>query len=1035
MGIWSRCIERPVMTSVFSLFLLLFGVIGYQELSVRELPDVDFPIVSIRTAYKGASAEIIDKKVTEEIERQVSSIEGVKSISSLSRESESLVTVEFHLDRPIDSAAQDVRDRVARARLFLPAEAKEPSVEKFDLNAFAIVWLAMSFENDLPGAQSRELELSEIARDTVRPSLEGLVGVGSILIGGEKRKALRVEVDPRQMAAHGVSYQELKLALLSQNIEPAAGRFEGKMREYSVEVKAKPANVAEFSELIIGTYGGKFVRIGDVAQVYEGVENERTLARFNGKSAVGIGVIKQAKANTVEVAHAVKEQVKNIILPEGVKIEMAFDSSIFVEDSIEEVKNSLIFSALLVLVIIYLFLGRAQITLIPAIVMPISIVGTYGCMAFLGFSLNNFTLLALILSIGVVVDDAIVILENSVRHLKDRNKSRNNTEQVHVSISSTVDKATNQVAVAVIATSVALIAVFLPVALVEGQIGRFFYEFGVTVCLSIAISTLVALTLTPMLCAHFLNDKVIHTSGLLEAWMQRLQNLYKQLLVKLFIYPKTVLALSFSLTALISILLVALLGKEFMPTGDRGSFIIELTAPQGSTLDYSAQQLSQVEEMLSERAEVASYFGAVALAQGGAGQVSKAIVFTRLHSIKEKARLDQETILKQLRAQFQNIPGVEITAMGMSPFSRGQSNQPFQLILSSSQYDLLLQSTEKVKNVLQKVKGFTGLQDDLLLNAPQVFLEFDKDRLWEQGVSITEISSALLAYLAGEKVGDYESSGKRYDLVIQMPSHLRGSPKELLENLQVRNAEGAFIDLSSLVSLRVGAGPSEIKRFDKKRSVTFSAGITGRALGEITEEVRSKLQEILPSDASTVNWKFKGDTEQMQESLGSLVTAFFLGILVIYLVLCAQLESVLAPFVIMCSVPFSIVGALLGLLVFNMTLNIYSMIGMIMLIGLVTKNAILLVDYAQVLQLEGYSDREAIFKSSLTRLRPILMTAISTLVGILPIALSFGPGAMMRRPLGIAVACGMSSALLLTLIVIPVLYLVVCRLRKAFVNL
>lgn len=1024
MNIWSLCIRRPIMAGVFSLFLLLFGAVGYQNLSVRELPDVDFPVVSIRTAYRGASAEVVDKKVTEEIERQVGSVDGVKSINSVSRDGESVVTVEFHLDREVDSAAQDVRDRVARVKRFLPDEVSEPSVEKFDLNAFAIMWLAMSDKREGVGFE-QELILSEIARDHVRPSLEGLPGVGSVMLGGEKKRALRVEVDPGLLASYGVSIADVRAAIARQNEEPPAGRLEGVMREYTLEVEAKPSSPEAFQRLLIGSFGGRFVHLGDVAKVYEGVESERTLARFNGKSAVGLGIVKQSKANTIEVAAAVKKAVQKITLPEHIAMETAFDSSTYVEDSIDEVKSSLVFAGILVLVIIYLFLGRAQITLIPAVVMPISIIATYGCMAFLDFSLNNFTLLALILSIGIVVDDAIVILENSVRHLREKREGTNQR---------VVERATGEVAVAVLSTSIALMAVFLPVALVEGQIGRFFYEFGVTVCLSIAISTFVALTLTPMLCAHLLKAQHLEAKGLFESGMNRLEQTYQAFLTRIMQFPKTVLALSFGVTGLLSFVFLLLLGKEFMPIGDRGSFVIQIKSPQGASLEYTGEQLASIEKTLSKQDGVASYFGAVALAEGGQGDVASGIVFTRLHSIKEMARLSQEQIIEELRALFKKIPGAEITASGMSPFSRGTSSQPFHLVLSSQDYVLLQRKTEEVRALLQGIEGLVDLQDDLKLNQPQLTLSFDQQRLWEQSVSIPEVASVLNTALSGEKIGDYERDGKRYDLILQAPSYLRGNPEELFDTLQVRGAGRSLMSLSNLVSAKIGAGPSEIKRLDKNRSVSFKGSISKssqRALGDITSEVEEKLSGLLSDDR--VLWKFQGDVEQMQESLGSMAAAFLMGILVIYLVLCAQLESLFEPFIIICSVPFSIVGALFGLWCFGMTLNIYSMIGMIMLIGLVTKNAILLVDYTQTLKKQGLGDLEAVLQGARTRLRPIIMTAVSTLVGILPIALSFGPGAMMRRPLGIAVASGMTFAVLLTLIVIPVLYLFVSRVT-VFVN-
>lgn len=1005
------------MTTVFSCFLLLVGMIGYERLSVRELPDVDFPVVSVRTIYRGASAQVVDEKVTDVIERQISTLEGVKHITSSSRDSQSVVTIEFDLSRKIESAAQDVRDRIGRIRALLPRDVDEPSVEKFDLNAFAIMWLALS---EKEGYERSELSLSAFARDEVRDRLETLPGVGSILIGGEKRRAMRIEVDPNKLSSYGITYDEVKRALKKQNVELPTGRVEGVMREYTLELKGRPQSSQEFEELIVAQAADQSVRLRDVGRAYEGVENLRTLARFNGKKAVGLGIIKQSQANTIEVADAVKQEMERIALPPDLQLEIAFDSSIFVRDSVDEVKTSLVLAGALVLGIIYLFLGRTQITLIPAVVMPISVISTYACMYALGFTLNNFTLLALVLSIGVVVDDAIVILENSVRHLREKTGEQEARGPI-------VSESVSEVALAVVATSVALIAVFLPIAFVEGQIGRFFYEFGVTVSVSIAISTLVALTLTPMLCALLLSRSLLRLKGKIEPMITALARRYERLLRFAMKRRDRVLSSILIASVALSALLFSIVGKEFIPTSDRGSFIVELKAPQGATLYYGDRHLRQVEELLAKHPGVASFFSALALSEAGVGEVTKGVVFTRLHDLKTGKRASQEQILQELRRNFEEIPGVELSAVGMSPFSRGQSNKPFQLVLSCNDFDLLVSTARFLREALGTVEGLVDLSDDLRLSKPQFSLEFDRDFLWKQGVNIEQISSVLNAYLAGEQIGDYERRGERFDLILQLPAARRMSP-ELLKAIDVRSAQGKLVNLASLLSPKMGVGPSEIMRYDRKRSVTFSANIDGRPLGEISDRVTQLLNEKIPLDGA-VSWKFKGDAEQMQESLGSLFSAFFLSLLFIYLVLCAQFESFLDPLVIMVCVPLSLLGALGALVVSGMALNIYSMIGMIMLIGLVTKNAILLIDYARVLRARGKELEEAIYESGLTRLRPILMTAISTIFGILPIALAVGAGAAERRPLGVAAIGGMLSATLLTLVVIPLVYLLLYRIK------
>lgn len=998
------CVRRPVFASVLSLILILFGIVGYFRLSVSELPHVEFPIVSITTKLAGASPEIIDETVTDLIEAEMNTIEGVKHIQSKSFEGFSFITVEFGQKRNIDQAAQDCRDAIARIRHTLPNDIDEPNVAKLDINAMPVMWIAVGGGEHLTPA-----EITHFADKVVKERLQKVRGVGSIVLAGEKKYALRVWLDPNLLFAHGLTISDVAQALREKNIELPSGRIEGLNREFSIKTNGNLDSIDSLRNLIIRKKGSTHIRLADIGTVQEGIEDDRSLARYLQKDAVGLGVVKQPSANTIEVATAIKKEIEKINQSEKhqLNIYTAFDSSEFIQKSVDEVKETLLSSTLFVVVCIFIFLRNFRSTLIPAIAIPISIISTFAAMYFLGFTLNNFTLLALVLAIGVVVDDAIVMLENIYRHIEE---GKPKLEAALLGA--------KEVTLPILSASLALIAVFIPIAFMQGQVGQFFFEFGVTVSIAIAVSAFVSLTLTPMLSSRFLARQASHSKifNFFEKIYTGLESGYEKLLEMTLKRKYWVLLAALGIV-ICSGFLFTKVGKEFAPEDDKGSFIISIKAPEGATLSYTDRYLKQIEGILHQNPYVEGFFAAVGLQGADLPAVNKGLLFVQL--VKDPKRPHVQEIISRLRLQLQEVVGVNAWPMTFNPFSRGGQSKPFEYTLANQDYNELKEHIYPFVKALQATPGFKDVDSDLEENRTQLTLIVDQEKAADLGLSLHDISNTLNYFLVGKEATKLKKEGERYGVIVQMAKEFSRTP-DVINSLYLRSSTGQLVRLDQVVSFSEEVGPSTINRRDRRKVVTIGANLDGITLQQAIQKADALTAEMLPQTFTHI---VSGEAEEMIETFLSFFVSLILAILMIYLILAAQFESFTYPVTIMMALPLSLIGALGGLYFFGMTLNIYSLIGMIMLMGLVTKNAILLVECTNQLRAKGMEIKEALCEAGRLRLRPILMTAASTILGIVPIAFSLGAGAESRRPLGICVMGGMLSSTLLTLFIIPSFYL------------
>jgi multidrug efflux pump len=1028
-------ISRPVFATVMSLTLVLFGVISLSFLPVREYPDIDSPIVTVTTILRGASAQVVETEITDLLEEQLSTIEDVKLITSSSQEQVSRITVEFQLRRNVDEAANDVRDRVSRVRGQLPTDAEDPIVAKQDVNAQPIMWISVNSQALNP------LELTDVAENVLTERLQRIEGVGSAFVGAARRYAMRLWLDPQRLAAHGLTVGDVETALRRENAEIPSGRVEGQGREFAVRTRGDLAAPEEFGAVVLSEAQGRVVRLRDVATVELGAEDDRTIGRYNGVPSVGIGIIKQQKASTVDVANRIHDALDDLRaqVPPGVNVEIAFDSSVFIEESIEEVVVSLLIAFVLVILVIYVFLGSVRATLIPAIAIPISVVGTFTATYFLGFSLNILTLLALVLAIGLVVDDAIIMLENVYRHL-EMGKSR---------LRAAID-GSKEIGFAILATTIALVAVFVPVAFLTGRVGRLFNEFGVAVAMSVLISGFVALTLTPMLCSRFLkahelgkpgdDDEVpaipqaghgdaAHAAPVADrrGWqaafsrfVERATHGYERALRHAMRHRGLVMASGVVVLAVMA-LLFRLLPSELVPTEDRGLIFNLVMAPEGATLQYTDRYVRQAEAVYQDVPEKQSMFTAVGLGFGGPGRVTDGFMFIRLKPHGERKRSQQE-IVGSLFPRMMAIPGV--LAIPINPPSLGGGfGRPVQFVVQAEDYETLEQSMGILLQEAQKLGYLVNLDSDLKLNKPQLEIQIDRDRAAELGVSVQEIGSTLQALLGGREASNFKLGNRQYDVIVQVPARDRSNPS-VIEGLYVRGRDG-LVQMANVVRVEEKVSPRELNHFNRVRSATLAANLApGVTIGKAIEDLRAIAARSLPAGVRT---DLAGESREFAESSGGLYFLFVIALLFIFLVLAAQFESFVHPLTILFSVPLAVFGALVTLWAFRMSLNIYSQIGLIMLIGLVTKNAILIVEYANQRRARGIELFEAVIGAARIRLRPIVMTTLTTIFGILPIALGLGAGAESRKPLGMAVVGGLVFSTLLTLIVVPVVYTLLAR--------
>jgi multidrug efflux pump len=1020
------CIERPVLATVISLLITMLGAIALSRLPNRELPDVDPPIVSVITVFPGAAPEVVETSVTEPLEDQLIGIEGVKHLTSLSREQVSGIVVEFELSRNVDLAAADVRDRVARARNQLPDDIEEPVVAKQDADASPVLWLALSGGSD-------QMAVSRLAENTVQDRLAKLPGVASVVIAGERRMSMRVWIDNDRLTSFGLTVDDVAAALRRENVDIPSGRIEGPDREFTVRTLGELDSARSFEALVVASVKGQPVRLRDIGRVEVGPETDRKIVRFNGEAAVGLGVVKLSNANTIAVVDGVMAEIDAIRseLPSDVKLTIAFDGSTFIRDSISNVLHSLAEAVVLVLIVIYLFLRTFRSTLIPAVAIPVSIIGTFTILYFAGFTINTLTLMGLTLAIGLVVDDAIIVLENITRWVEGGTPPRE-----------AAIRGMREISFAVVASTVSVVAVFLPLAYLSDTTGRLFGEFGVTVAASVAISGLVALTLSPALCALVLRRGERET-GLRAALARGSDGLtagYAGLLRRAMLHRGATVGVGIAWFALGLVMLFAgAVDREFIPGADRGGFFVFTRAPEGATIDYTDRYQHQVEQIVQSVPEVARNFSVIALGLGAPGIVNEGIVIGSLANERNRHVRD---VIAELRGKLGNVAGVQAFPNEFQALGRGFGGAPISVVLMGQEVASLAgYADELVRRAELEIPGLFNVRSDLVLNKPQLDVTIDRDRASDLGVSVREVASTLQILLGGRDLSTFKVGGQTYDVIVQLERSERALPADI-SLLYVHGTGGGLVPLSSAVRVAETTAARGVPHFDRQRAATVTASLSpGVSQGDALARMRTLAEEILPAEGG-YHIGFSGESEQFFESGQAIVFAYLLGVAVIYLVLAAQFESFVHPLTILIAVALSFTGALATLWLTGTTLNLFSQIGMVMLVGLVAKNSILIVEFANQLRERGHGIADAAFEAARTRFRPILMTALSTIVGMLPIALGgnrqlgellgVGAGGELRAPLGIAAVGGMAFSTALTVFVVPAAYVLVETLRVRF---
>ena len=1002
-----RFIRRPVLSSMISLGLVLVGVIAYRGLPVREFPDADPPIVSVTVILPGASPQVVESAVTDVLEEELSSVEGLRSIQSASQEQISTITLEFTLDREVEAAAQDVRDKVSRVRGLLPEDVEEPVVAKQEADAFPIMFLALTSKTyDL-------MELSDIADREIKPRLQTIPGVSGAPIYGERRFAVRVWLSPSELAARGLTPQDVETAIRSRSVEIPAGRIESDRREFSVRYLGEMRTPSEFADITVSSDSGQLVKIGDVARVEPGPEDDRSVTRYSQQPAIFIGVVRQSKANVLQVADGVQKELPAVraSLPPGVELHMAFDGSVFVQRSITEAKETLLITAGLVILIIFLFLATIRATIIPALAIPVSIIGTFAILGALGYSVNTLTLLGLILAIGIVVDDAIIVMENAYRH----------QEELHKDPETAAIDGTREITTAVIATTISLLAVFSPLLFLTGATGRLFNEFGAAVGGSVLISGIVALTLTPMLSAKILRvsareSRFHHVVGTV---LNGISSRYERTLGRALPPPGWVIGGGAALTAS-AFFLFTNLKQEFVPPDDRGFFFTFVVAPEGSSVSYTDGYLKELENIVENTKDVRSSFGII----GFGGPPSSGFLGTILEDFDQRDR-SAEDIIGEVQPKFFGVPGV--FAFAINPPAFGGFGAPVQFVVQNRDFEALVGGMDSLTAAAAKIPGLLNVDTDLRVTKPELVVTLDRDRAEDLGVPARDIALTLQTLLGGRDVSRFTSENKLYDVILRLDPQERATPSDI-EGLQVRGRNGVLVPLDAVTRVEERIGPRQLNHFNRVRSFTLSASMApGFTLGEALDQLNVVAAKVLPA-GSTV--ELAGESREFKESGGALYFAFGLALIFVFMVLAAQYESLLHPFTVLLAVPLAVTGALLALWITKSTLNVYSQIGMILLIGLVSKNSILLVTYANQLRLEGRDAISAMREAGRIRLRPILMTSVATTFGAMPIALGLGAGAGSRRPLGYSIIGGMVLSTVLTLFLVPAVFVVFERLRK-----
>jgi len=1007
-------VKRPVLAAVLSILLIAFGLVAFDRLPLREFPNIDPPVVSIETVYPGASADVVESRITRVIEDRIAGIEGMRFIESSSEDGRSNISVEFDVKRDVDAAANDIRDRVSGVLDNLPVEAEPPDIQKASSDDDVIMWLNLASDRLTVPA------LTDYAERYLLDRFSVLDGVARVRIGGKQSYALRVWLDRNKLAARGITVADVENALRTENVELPAGSIDSKERQFTMRIKRTFRTAEEFSRLVISKGDDDYLtRLGDVARVERTAEEDRLFFRGNGIPMVGIGIIKQSTANTLEVARAAKAEMQrlNPSLPVGMSINQSYDTSVFIEGAIKEVYKTLAIAIFLVIMVIYLFLGSMRATLVPAVTVPVSLIATSLVLLVLDYSINMLTLLALVLAIGLVVDDAIVVLENIHRRMHKYGESA----------LVAAFKGTRQVAFAVIATTVVLVSVFVPIAFLQGDVGRLFSEFAITMAAAVAFSSFVALSLSPMLASRVLrpSDKDNLITRSVDAGFKRLQSGYHSVLAGALKH-KWIILLVFIGVGASSFWLLTNIPDEYTPKEDRGAFFVLVNGPEGASYEYIKKYMDEAESRLMplvESGEVTRLLVRAPRSFGNVAIFNNGIIIMVLNDWD--SRRSAWEIMDDVRARLGDLPGVKAFPVMRQGFG-ARIQKPVQFVIGGGTYEQLAEWRDiLLSKINQDNPGLTGLDYDYKETKPQMQVVIDYDRAADLGVKVSTIGRTLETMLGSRQVTTYIDEGQEYYILLEGERKAQRTPNDI-QNIYVRSERTAeLIPLSNLVSLVEFADSIKLNRYNRVRSITIEANLAaGYSLGEALSHLEALVEEHLPGE---VIIDYKGQSRDYKFAGESLLFIFLLGIMVVFLVLAAQFESWIHPFIIMLTVPLAMTGALLGLYITGQTLNLYSQIGLIMLVGLSAKNGILIVEFANQLRDQGREFSEALIEAADTRFRPIIMTGITTAAGSVPLLISSGAGTETRYVLGVVILFGVIAGTLFTLFIVPAAYDLVGR--------
>ncbi len=1007
-------IKRPVLAIVLNFLIVVLGISALSKLPVREYPDVETPVVSVTTNYLGASPETIESTITEPLEQAINGITGIRSIRSISSNGASTINVEFYTYRDIDTAANDVNNAIQSALGKIPVTAEKPVISKSTANSQALMWIVLL---DKKKRYSPEY-LSDIADRQVKTPLQILPGVGSILIGGQRKYAMRVWLDQKKMIAKKVTAQDIRDTIVNNNLQLPAGQIKGETRQFNVLADAQISDPKVFENLIIKEENGSPVKIRDVGGVELGSSNYDTIVRFNGQTVVGVGVVKQSKANELQVAEEVKKNLPAIksSIPKDISLEIAVDNSRFVKASLKEVLSSLLIAFILVVFVTLIFLKSKTATIIASLSIPVSIIGTFACMNLFNYSINVLTLLGLVLAIGLVVDDAIVVLENIFR------KQELGENKLDSAFSGS-----REISFPVIATTVSLIAVFIPLSVLTGAVGRQFKEFAITVAGSVAISGVVSLTLIPALCSIYLQSQSdSHKTSLIDRFIDSLNHGYEKTL-KWSVKNNGLIVIFIVLNIISCGLLIYIFPKTSTPIEDRGIIVTIVKAPQGSTTAYTKRTQLLVEKEISMIKEVSVYFSAIGLSVGGPANPANGIVFSRLVDWSQR-HIKQQDLVASLFPKFMKLSGAFVFPINPPSLGASSLSKDVEVVIkSSADIKEIAKTTRSIIDKMKQIPGLVNVDSDLLISNPQLNIRLNREKAADVGISISDISMSLQILLSEGKTNDFILRNKQYDVITSLYPKYKSLPDNIKE-IYLKTKNGTLLSLDNFVEISPEIAPSQVNHYDLQRSVTITGSLLpGFALGTILSKVQDVINSEIPKGFS---FTFSGVSREFMESSTSLYLTFILAIIFIYLILSGLFESFIHPLTILLSVPLALLGSLIALLVTNQTLNLYSAIGIILLVGLVTKNAILIVEMSNQNRTKNIELKEAVLSACKIRFRPIIMTSLAMILGSLPLALAHGAGAESRVSMGIAIVGGLLFSTFFTLYVVPVVYILVVTLAE-----